>query len=225
MIPFQKFNPRGEISSYYNGRLPHWRQRGCTYFVTFRLADSLPQAFWASFRDAQELWLKQNEIDPNAVDWKQSFLALTAEKKQEFEKVTGLKLNQNLDQGYGSCLLKEPGISNIVDKSLTFFHGSRIWTGDRVVMPNHVHALLTPIGDEKLEEVLQSIKGFTANAINKLRSIEGPVWSRESYDHIVRDEEQLARVQRYIRNNPAKAGLTEGNYLLNAEETTYQIIR
>ncbi|MDF1815773.1 MAG: hypothetical protein P1V20_26480 [Verrucomicrobiales bacterium] len=39
VIPFYPFNEFGEVRIYQHGLLPHWRQDGCTCFVTFRLAD------------------------------------------------------------------------------------------------------------------------------------------------------------------------------------------
>jgi hypothetical protein len=42
------------------GKLPHWRQEGVIYFVTFRLADSLPQVKLDCLRQEKELWLRLN---------------------------------------------------------------------------------------------------------------------------------------------------------------------
>ena len=75
-----------------------------------------------------------------------------------------------------------------------------------VIMPNHVHVLLTPrIHPTRLINLL---KGATAREANKiLRRTGEPFWQGECYDHWVRDEEEFARIARYIANNPVRAGL------------------
>jgi putative transposase len=73
-------------------------------------------------------------------------------------------------------------------------------------MSNHVHALIYP--RDPATKVLQWLKGSTARSINKLLARTGePLWQRESYDHWVRDEAEFARIARYIKMNPVKAGL------------------
>ena len=89
-------------------------------------------------------------------------------------------------------------------------------TGDFIVMPNHVHVLMKPIPPFELEDILQAIKSYTANQINRIFGREGQFWQRESYDHIVRDFEQLDAFQKYIRANPGKAILPAGRYVYRA---------
>jgi hypothetical protein len=75
-------------------------------------------------------------------------------------------------------------------------------------MPNHVHAVLTPKGPYTLSSILHSWKSFTANKANSILGREGQsFWQRESYDHLVRDEDDFIRVCNYTLNNPVKAGL------------------
>ncbi len=85
-------------------------------------------------------------------------------------------------------------------------------------MPNHVHALLTPMDGFELEDILHSIKSYTANKINQVLNQRGHFWQRESYDHIVRDTEQLQAYQDYIAANPSKAKLSKGEYILSRAE-------
>ena len=75
-----------------------------------------------------------------------------------------------------------------------------------VVMPNHVHVLLTPrVPPSRL---LKSLKGFTAREANRILGRTGePFWQRESYDHWVRNEAEFQRIRAYIENNPVKAGM------------------
>jgi REP element-mobilizing transposase RayT len=82
-------------------------------------------------------------------------------------------------------------------------------------MPNHVHVLLTPITGFELEDILHSIKSFTATKINRILGRAGQLWQRESYDHIVRDINQLQAYQEYIAANPRKARLTPDEYTVS----------
>jgi putative transposase len=75
-----------------------------------------------------------------------------------------------------------------------------------VVMPNHVHLLLTPKIEPSI--ALQRLKGASARNANKLLGLGGqPFWQAESYDHLVRSQEQFERIERYILQNPVPAGL------------------
>lgn len=95
------------------------------------------------------------------------------------------------------------------------FHHSRVMVGDYVVMPNHVHALLTPLTGHELEDILHSIKSYTANEINRSLGRTGTFWQKESYDHVVRDFDQLEAYQQYIAANPTKAKLPDGGFILS----------
>ena len=82
-----------------------------------------------------------------------------------------------------------------------------------VVMPEHVHLILKPNADRKLSEVMKGIKGVSARLVNKERGVTGKLWLDESYDRIIRDEEEYIEKLNYILQNPIKAGLSEsGKY-------------
>ncbi len=75
-----------------------------------------------------------------------------------------------------------------------------------VVMPNHVHLLVTP--SVTAPKWLGPLKGFTAFEANKILARQGnPFWQHESYDHLVRSDEEFDRIQHYIEQNPVKAHL------------------
>jgi hypothetical protein len=69
-------------------------------------------------------------------------------------------------------------------------------------MPNHLHLLVKPLGGNQMPPILHSWKSFTANEINKALGTHGQVWQKESYDHIVRNQESLQAFRKYIRDNP-----------------------
>jgi REP element-mobilizing transposase RayT len=103
----------------------------------------------------------------------------------------------------GPQWLRNERIAKIVEESL-FMESCDLQA--YVIMPNHVHALLTPkIPPPKL---MQYIKGRSAREANKILGILGmPFWQHESYDHLVRTPEEFTKIQNYIENNPVKAGL------------------
>ena len=212
---FKPFDESGEVRIYYNGFLPHWRQAGCTYFVTFRLADSIPEGVLQQWKYERGMWLQARGIDVTSEDWLAKFKQLSTEDKKLFERHFVSKFFSKLDEGLGECVLRTPEHAKLVSDALRHFHGQRLDTGDFVVMPNHIHALLTPYASFELENILHSIKSYTANQIQALRGTSGTLWMSESHDHIARDGEELNRIQEYIRANPAKAGLSSNEFVLH----------
>jgi REP element-mobilizing transposase RayT len=75
-----------------------------------------------------------------------------------------------------------------------------------VVMPNHVHLLVTP--QVTATRWLGPLKGFVAHEANRILGRSGhPFWQDESYDHLVRSDAEFERIRDYIESNPVKAGL------------------
>ncbi len=75
-----------------------------------------------------------------------------------------------------------------------------------VVMPNHVHLLITPHAD--VSTVLRRLKGRTAHEATRILDLTGaPFWQDESYDHLVRNSEEFRKIASYIIQNPVRAGL------------------
>ncbi|MCI0478916.1 transposase, partial [Candidatus Uhrbacteria bacterium] len=203
---FDPSQPVGNLS----GNLPHWRQEGVTYFVTFRLADSLPQAKLKQWSEEREQWMAAHP-EPHDEQTRRQYYLLFPERLQNW-----------LDAGHGSCVLAVPAIKRIVEDALGHFDGDRYRLIESVVMPNHVHALVAPIGEQSLSEILHSWKSFTALEIVKVdaasrlvatrprprrngsSTLVNRVWQQESFDHIVRNAAQLERIRQYIRDNPKK---------------------
>jgi REP element-mobilizing transposase RayT len=93
-------------------------------------------------------------------------------------------------------------------------HGKCYELHAAVVMPDHVHLLLTPLRDDKgwpysLPVILKLLKGTSARTVNKLEASSGPVWQEESFDHVLRSQESLEEKREYIRQNPVRRGLVE----------------
>lgn len=90
-------------------------------------------------------------------------------------------------------------------------HVANITLGAFVVMPNHVHGIIiitaTPVGPKPhgLPEIVRQFKTFSARRINDRRGARGvPVWQRDYYEHIIRDQRALNAIRRYIIENPAR---------------------
>ena len=64
MPSFRSFDPYREVRCYIR-HLPHWRQRGVTYFVTFRQADSIPVKVLEEWLDHRNRWFRAHRIDPS----------------------------------------------------------------------------------------------------------------------------------------------------------------
>jgi REP element-mobilizing transposase RayT len=83
-----------------------------------------------------------------------------------------------------------------------------------VVIPDHVHLLLTPLRDEKgwpysLPAILKLLKGASARSVNKLLHSSGPVWQEESFDHVLRSQGSFEEKLEYVRQNPVRRGLVK----------------
>jgi len=169
------------------GNLPHWRQDGALYFVTFRTADSLPSGLLQSWMQERDEWLRANPAPRGP--------AVQIEYWERFPN----RLQRWLDHGTGSCPLRDPDLAQIVRSTLTHFDGERYRLDEYVVAPNHVHVLVETCPGVDLSKVLHSWKSYSAKQINHLLARRGPFWQRECFDHIVRSEESLKKFRAYIR--------------------------
>jgi carbamoylphosphate synthase large subunit/REP element-mobilizing transposase RayT len=198
---FRGFDPQTKLLQR-RRNLPHLEQAGATYFVTFRLGDSIPQTLLAQWRGEQTSWLKHH---PKPWDWK---------TEQEFKRRFVETREEWLDRGHGSCLLRDFRIARIIGDAMAHFDGERYILDAFVVMPNHVHAVVQPRGEHHLSDILRSWKTFSAKAINRALERTGSVWMPESYDHIVRDWNELLALRDYVAANPKKADLRKNDFLL-----------
>ena len=200
-LPFAAFDSQ-RPASIQRRYLPHWRQAGATYFVTFRLDDALPASVATNIlKERDEFLLQQGR-------------AISPERQAEIKEFFREKMEAELDKGHGACVLKDSAIADVVESALRHFDGQRYWLGEYVIMPNHVHAVVRPIMGHALSAILHSWKSFTAHEVRKRSGGEGQLWQHESFDHIVRNEHELERVSAYVQENPVKARLVAGSFRL-----------
>jgi len=183
---------------FYRRRLPHIQIAGSTYFVTFRLKNSLP-------KDALERLAEETErIKELPKD----------ETEIEYRRWFG-KFDDYLDQVIcGEPFLKNGQVADLISESVHYRDGKVYDLLAFCIMPNHVHLVFMPLEKVKgvfhsLAEILHSLKRHTARHSNLILGRSGTFWQDESYDHIVRNEKELERIIKYVLNNPVKAGLVE----------------
>ena len=173
------------------GFLPHFDDEGVTQFITFRLADSMPQSVLEKWREE----LAQDDI-------------ADADLRRRIERY--------LDQNFGEGHLRVERIAAMVQDTLLKWDGERYQLIAWVIMPNHAHILLTPINRAAVSEIMHSIKSFTAHEANRILDRKGQFWAKEYFDRYIRDLRHFASTIAYIENNPVKARLCR-----SAEEWPY----
>jgi putative transposase len=89
-----------------------------------------------------------------------------------------------------------------------YMRAGKMTVHDFVIMPNHVHILMTVPGEMSLEKAMQLIKGGFSFRANKELGFRGEVWQRGYSDVRILDDQSFRRHREYIENNPVKAGLS-----------------
>lgn len=191
--------------------LPHWDYPGATYFVTTCLKGSIPaQGMLEICRLRESLERTAKQLQQIPADWKVRCW------KQLF-----VESERWLDQSPTVTFLEDERLACEVQSALQHFAGECYDLIAWVVMPSHYHWVYRP-RDEWVRElgpdaekrtprqrIQHSVNRHSAMMCNRLLDRTGDFWQRESYDHCVRDEDELERIIAYIHANPVKAGLVE----------------
>jgi REP element-mobilizing transposase RayT len=180
------------------GYLPHWETDGAIYFVTFRLADSLPRNLAV-----------QLSKERRAIETASKAGAATPADAVRLKKLRAIleKAERCLDSGLGECHLRDVRVARIVSDALRNFDGKRYRLIAWCLMPNHVHVVFSPSEGHDLEAILHSWKSYSAKVANHLLTRTGHFWQREYFDHLVRHEASLSKIVQYVMENPRRAGL------------------
>jgi REP element-mobilizing transposase RayT len=187
-------------------RLPHWQQGSVFYFVTWRLADSLPRDKLERWNEERALW---SRLHPQPWD---------VETESEYHRKFSTAVDNWLDANDGSCVLRDQDLARIVFDALQHFDGKRYSMDAFVVMPNHVHALFRLLAPHHLESVVQSWKGFSAREINRRLGKHGRLWQPDYWVRLIRNESHWLKCREYIQENPIKARLSQNEYVLFIRE-------
>ena len=188
----------GEITIRDRGRLPHWEKDSATYFITFRLSDSLPRTV------LDQIESEKNNIVITAAQLNRD---LSADERKRIAHLSNVRIERYLDAGAGACHLQNPAVAGLLSRALRHFDENRYRLFTWCVMPNHVHVVVSLFPGHHLASILHSWKSFTAKSAKKLIAIDGALWQREYYDHLLRSEAEFDRAVHYVEQNPTRAGL------------------
>ena len=198
----------GEVRIRERGRLPHWEKEAGLYFLTFRLADSLPLAVLEKIAERHRILVAAKRVGAH----------LSPSQEVLVTEFSAAKLEEYFDRGLGACFLRDPRIGELVANALDFWQGKRYRLVAWCVMPNHVHVVCRLLPGQELSKVLQGWKSFTARKANEILGRGGAFWQREYYDRLIRDGDELERAVRYVVNNPERAGLKGWKWVWSAGE-------
>lgn len=197
----------------YRNTLPHFQQPGQAYFVTWSLKDAIPPKALASY--SKQLNLKILQIDIARKNGTTE--VILAILKMEF-----YELRRKYIKAFDDLLdLQKEFIVNLSNDAnrvvtldtLCYWEGKRLDNYAICVMSNHVHWVFRLYEKDEsgepvyLQDVLQSVKRFSATKINKNEGLKGNLWQKESFDTTIRDDKHLYNAINYTINNPVKAGL------------------
>ena len=175
--------PRGWHS---RGYLPHFDAGEVPQSITFRLAKSVPAILLRRWRCELKLAI------------------VTQRTILDDERI---RIESYLNRGVGPTWLADPRIAGLVEDAFQFFDGTRYRLHAWVVMPNHVHVVVTPLTGLSVSGIVSSWKSFTAKQANALLGGRGEFWQEDYFDRFIRDERHFAAAIHYAEENPVVAGL------------------
>ncbi|MCL4551611.1 MAG: transposase [Bacteroidetes bacterium] len=205
---------------FYQRHLPHYQPPGSTFFVTFRLAGSLPLYVIQNLKTEHEKQLKLISGIQNQKEKRERYRDYQTSYFEKFDSILGNYKNS-------VSWLKQTQVAEKVKETIHYYDGKAYDLIAYTIMPNHVHMVFAPIEENVgrfsesptsgrngvstyiVAKILQDLKKYTAVKCNKILNRSGAFWQHESYDHVVRDEDELSRIIEYVLNNPVKAGLVD----------------
>lgn len=192
-------------TSFHKRNLPHIQPLGGTFFVTYNLNESIP-------REVLDDWKAEFE------EQKKLILLHSKNKDEQMERLGKLdfaKRDKFLDSYTGgNHYFKSDTLAQIVADTLHFWDGKSLELYCYCIMSNHIHVVFRLFGEDEmvgkpkyLQQIMHSIKLYSASKCNTLLGLDGAFWQHESYDRLVRNDEELRRIMFYVLQNPVKAGL------------------
>ena len=186
------------MRTFYKRRLPHWQPNNATFAITSRLNGSIPMDKILELKEEYQFLKKEKDYLLQG-DYE--------DKKRDFFLKYDNFLDSNANEPYW---LREPFIAELVDNALKHYHGQYYNLWAYCIMPNHVHFLISTYENApELKKINQNWKKYTARKANEYLNRTGKFWQEESYDRVVRDEDEFWAQYFYILNNPVKAGFVK----------------
>src|SRR3972149_4217372 len=107
-------------------------------------------------------------------------------------------------------LFRDSRLCQILIKNLQFYRSQmKFHLHGYVIMPDHVHILLTPRPPATISDIMRNLKSYSSKEIRGVLGIRGPIWQRRFYDRVIRGEEQLRAALDYAHLNPVRARLVQ----------------
>ncbi|MCC6415765.1 MAG: transposase [Opitutaceae bacterium] len=101
----------------------------------------------------------------------------------------------------GTRSLVEPATADALLQSVRYYHEHQRWFARLfLLMPDHLHALISFPGDVAIRECWRGWKRYTAK-------VSGVEWQRDFFEHRIRSDESWEEKAAYIRENPIRQGL------------------
>ena len=191
----------------YRRKLPHIHPLTGTFFVTYRLRNSMPVSVRQQL--GEEFDAEKTRFAKSGEDLSKFIDELNRRYFGRFDALLDLC-------EFSPAHLSVEAVAQMVANSWHFWDEHRIDLIAFTIMPNHVHVVFTLIGEQtesgkmnSLRRQMHSVKSYSAHKANGLLALSGEFWEEESYDRLVRDTSELLRIVRYVLNNPVKAGLCQ----------------
>src|SRR6266478_2423754 len=109
--------PSNLISGFHSrDHLPHLKREGASYFVTFRLAGTLPREVLLQFKQEREAIMQEGLATKRPLTW---------HEQEELFRWYSSRVDAYLDAGHGECWLRRPEIADLMAQALKFFAGAR----------------------------------------------------------------------------------------------------
>ena len=200
--------------TYYRRKLPHYHPPDGTMHVVFRLAGSLPRRVIEELKTGRE---KNETMIASTRGEERKHEQWRPHHEAYFEKFDTLLDGDTT----GPRWLAGNRVAEIVAEAIHFRDKQQYDLLAFTIMPNHVHAVWT-VGrpdwssyedrhesSTVLSHILENLKWYTALKCNRVLERTGEFWQHESYDHVIRDSEELEKTLWYVLYNPVRAGLVE----------------
>jgi len=185
---------------FYRRNLPHWQPDDAVLFITARLHGSLPKEVVLSLKEERELY--QKHLEKEGLSEKELKEALQQSRELYFGKFDDLLDNNKT----GPHWLKNERVAQIWVDALKYFDNERYKVICSTTMSNHVHFIFYQL-KQPIRSIMHSLKSYTANEVNKILGREGRFWQEESFDRVVRNQEDLGKKINYVLDNPVKIGV------------------
>jgi REP element-mobilizing transposase RayT len=104
-------------------------------------------------------------------------------------------------------LFRDAANADIVVRALQFLRIDRAYLLGYVLMPDHLHVVLIPRGDQTISRLMRTIKGYVSRVINSERGATGSLWQPSFHDRVMRNERHLLETLEYMHRNPVTAGI------------------